>query len=212
MTPGGLLLSTAYFPPVHYMALASRAEEVFIEREENYIKQSYRNRCHILSANGRLSLSVPVLLGSFHKTSIRDIRIDYSKRWQKIHLGAVTSSYRSSPYYEYYFEKIRAVILRGDNYLLDLNMHSLDVVMSITGGGPKVEFTSEFVPAGKRSDDFRFTISPKERYEVTQFRFNPYQQVFSDRSDFIPGLSIIDLIFNTGPDARNHLSETRIRI
>lgn len=193
------------------MALAAQSTEVLIEREENYAKQSYRNRCLILSANGPLSLSVPVLLGSFHKTAIRDIRIDYSKRWQQVHLGALTSSYRSAPYYEYYFEKIRDVIDRGHDYLLDLNMNSLEVVMSITGITAKVEFTMEFMPPEKGKEDFRYSISPKNRAEEREVRIETYQQVFTDRSDFVPGLSIIDLIFNTGPDALSHLIKNSLR-
>lgn len=93
------LLSTAYFPPVHYMALIARSDEVLIEKEENYLKQTFRNRCYILSANGPLALSVPVLLGGLHKTTLKDTRIDYSKRWQQIHTRGITSSYKSSAYY-----------------------------------------------------------------------------------------------------------------
>jgi len=212
MTSTGLLLSSSYFPPVHYMALAARSEDIFIEKEENYIKQSFRNRCRIFSANGPLSLSVPVLLGSFHKTPVKDIRIDYSKRWQQVHLGAIISSYRASPYYEFYFDRIRDVILHGDSFLLDLNMNSLEVVMNITGISARIEFTSEFLMAGCCPNDYRYSISPKKNIELEEVRFDVYQQVFSDRFDFIPGLSIIDLIFNTGPDAINHLLQTTFRI
>jgi hypothetical protein len=194
------------------MALAARAGKFYIEKEENYLKQSYRNRCRICSANGPLSLSVPVQLGSFHKTPVKDIRIDYSKRWQQVHLGAIISSYRSSPYYEFYFEMIRNVILRGDNFLLDLNMNSLEAAMKITGINSQVEFTSGFLPPRQGPEDRRYSISPKNSAELTGVRFDPYHQVFADRNDFIPGLSIIDLIFNAGPDAIKHLSATAFRI
>ncbi len=90
---GKILVSTAYLPPVEYFSLISRADEVLIEREENYLKQTYRNRCYILSAHGPQLLSVPVYLGSLHKTPVKDIRIDYSKRWQQVHLRAMTASY-----------------------------------------------------------------------------------------------------------------------
>lgn len=211
MTSRSLLLSSSYFPPVHYMALAVDAEKLYIEKEENYIKQSYRNRCHILSANGPLSLSVPVLLGSFHKTPIKDIRIDYSKRWQQIHLGAIISSYRSSPYYEFYFEKISDVILRRDEFLLDLNMNSLEVAMSIAGITSEVEYTREFSAAVRSTNDFRYTISPKIKDAEKKFSFSEYHQVFSDRFEFVPALSIIDLIFNSGPDTNKILSDTILR-
>jgi len=87
--PATVYLSTAYLPPSEYFAAIAEYDEVLIENEENYLKQSYRNRCYILSSNGIQMLSVPVLLGSLHKTPIRDIRIDYSKRWQQVHLGAI---------------------------------------------------------------------------------------------------------------------------
>jgi len=212
MTSSGLIFSSAYFPPVHYIALAALAGEFLIEKEENYIKQTYRNRCHILSANGPLSLSVPVLIGSFHKTHIKDIRIDHSKRWKQIHIGAIISAYRSSPYFEYYFEKVQEVINRGDNFLLDLNMKSLEVILDLTGISSTAGYTKEYLPSRMETIDFRYNISPKQKDGFPEFRFDRYHQVFSDRYDFIQGLSAIDLIFNTGPDAINHLSETGLRI
>src|SRR5659263_36431 len=107
---GEILVSTAYLPPIEYFSLISKAEEVFIEREENYVKQSYRNRCYLLSAHGRQLLSLPIYLGSQHKTPVKDVRIDYSKRWQQVHLRTMIASYNSSPYFEYYFEALEKVI------------------------------------------------------------------------------------------------------
>jgi hypothetical protein len=192
------------------MALASAAGEVLIEKEENYIKQSYRNRFEILTSNGPLSLSVPVLIGSFHKTPVKEIRIDYSKRWQQVHLGAITASYRSSPYYEFYFEKIRDVIMTGHTYLLDLNMHSLEALTTISGINTKTGFTSRFIAPGSAEGDFRYLISPKKNEKNAGFRFGKYNQVFSDRTGFLPGLSTIDLVFNTGPDTPYHLRGTTL--
>jgi len=126
-----LLISTAYLPPVEYFSLISDAEEIFIEKEENYIKQSYRNRCYILSAHGPQMLSVPVYLGSVHKTLIKDIRIDYSKRWQQVHLRAMTASYNSSPYFEFYFESIEKIISANHEYLIDLNTALLEKIQQI---------------------------------------------------------------------------------
>jgi hypothetical protein len=122
--PGNLLLSTAYLPPAEYFARIANASEALIEKEENYLKQSYRNRCYILSPSGQQPLSVPVYLGSLHKTPVKDIRIDYSKRWQQVHLGALVSSYNSSPFFLFYFETIEKIILSNHKFLLDLNMES----------------------------------------------------------------------------------------
>ncbi len=122
-----ILISTSYLPPVEYFSLISHANEVFVENEENYIKQSYRNRCYILSAHGPQLLTVPVYLGSQHKTPTKDIRIDYSKRWQQVHLRALTAAYNSSPYFQFYFENIERVISKRIDFLVDLNMELSEV-------------------------------------------------------------------------------------
>lgn len=199
------LLSSAYFPPVHYMALISGADEISIEREENFLKQTYRNRCYILSANGPLVLSVPVLLGSFHKTAIKDIRIDYSKRWQQIHMRGISSSYKSSAFYLYYSDLVEKVIFGDYKYLIDLNMASLETAVRITGLTSRVSFTNTFEPVGNHDYDFRYKISPKKKIPDDIFNFKEYYQVFGNKSGFVPGLSILDLIFNAGPESDNYL-------
>jgi hypothetical protein len=201
MTSGNLLLSSAYFPPVNYISLIAAAEEVFIEKEENYIKQSYRNRCRIYSANGPITLSVPVLEGSIHKKKFREIRIDYTKRWQQVHIGAIEASYRSTPYFEFYFDRVRDVISNGDEFLSDLNYNSLKATLDIAGIATPVRFTGSFKKPLGSTGDFRYIISPKKTNTGGLFNFKQYHQVFNDRFGFIPGLSILDLIFNMGPDA-----------
>jgi len=203
MISNTILVNTAYFPPVNYLSLFSTAEKVLIEREENYIKQTCRNRCSIYSANGPMNLTVPILLGSFHKTPVKEIKIDYSKRWQQIHLGALQSSYKSSPFFEYYFSSVENVILRNHRFLLDLNLHSLEVSMEATGIRIPVDYTKEFVTDSGEPWDYRNRINPKKKDEESLGGFKKYNQVFEDRYGFIPGLSIIDLIFNAGPDAGN---------
>lgn len=200
--PGKIFLSTAYLPPIEYFARIIEADEVFIEREENYIKQSYRNRCYILSAGGPQLLTVPVYLGSFHKTHIRDIRIDYSKRWQQVHLGALTSSYNSSPYFLYYFEIIEKIIRSRHNFLLDLNMDLLTSFMKMLKMEIQVNYTTEFMPVEGKEGDFRFTINPKQD---STHNAKEYFQVFNYIHGFIPGLSIVDLVFNMGPEAIGYL-------
>jgi hypothetical protein len=200
--PGKILLSTAYLPPVEYLARLVKAGEAFIEREENYLKQSYRNRCYILSAGGKQLLSVPILLGSVHKTLVKDIRIDYSKRWQQVHLGALTSSYNSSPYYLYYFEIIERTILGSYKYLLDLNMDLLMAILKMLNADIKVSYTTEFKPVEKSEYDFRYRINPKKK---SDYPAEKYLQVFSSKNGFVPGLSVVDLIFNTGPEASSYL-------
>jgi hypothetical protein len=200
--PGNLLLSTAYLPPAEYFARIANASEALIEKEENYLKQSYRNRCYILSPSGQQPLSVPVYLGSLHKTPVKDIRIDYSKRWQQVHLGALVSSYNSSPFFLFYFETIEKIILSNHKFLLDLNMELLMAVIKMIKLQVEISYTTDFMPVNKAADDFRYRICPKKK---TDYNLKPYIQVFGNENIFTGRLSIVDLLFNTGPEAVNYL-------
>jgi hypothetical protein len=199
---GKILLSTAYLPPVEYFALIKNHEELFIEREENYQKQSYRNRCYILSAGGPQLLTIPVYTGSFYKTPVKDIRIDYSKRWQQIHSGALKSSYNSSPYFQFYFDTIERIIQSNYKFLLDLNMDLLAEILRMLEIESKISYTIDFEPIAGNNNDFRYTISPKRN---SVYNTKEYLQVFRAVKGFVPGLSIVDLIFNMGPEAISYL-------
>lgn len=197
-----ILLSTAYFPPVEYFSLISKADEAVIEKEENYLKQSYRNRCYILSAHGPQLLAIPVYQGSLHKTPIKDIRIDYSKRWQQVHLRALKASYSSSPYYQFYFENIESIISKENIFLIDLNMELLELLMKMLKLNQKISYSTNFEPEGTSENDQRYSISPKK---TSAYRGKEYMQVFGNTNGFIPGMSILDLIFNVGPEAFSYL-------
>jgi hypothetical protein len=199
---GKILVSTAYLPPVSCFSLIYHADEVLIEKEENYIKQTYRNRCYILSANGIQILSVPVQLGSFHKTPLKDIRIDYSRRWQQVHLGALNAAYKSSPFFEYYFDDIEKIISAKHDFLLDLNMELTMFILKSLKINTSIGFTSHFEPVTLKSSDFRYILSPKKEFNM---EYREYFQVFSSRFGFKPGLSIADLLFNAGPDTSRFL-------
>ena len=195
--PGIILLSTAYLPPVEYFALIKKADRILIEKEENYLKQTYRNRCRILSPNGLQVISVPVKRGSLHKTKLKDIEIDYSKRWQQIHLRAISASYGSSPYFQYYSGELERIITSDHRFLLDLNMKLLELILSMIKIKVQVICTSVFEPVNESDHDFRYRITPKVN---SGYCAKEYYQVFSKRG-FTPGLSIIDLIFNMGPES-----------
>lgn len=194
-----LLLSTAYFPPVEYFSLLSRHKVVMIEKWENYHKQTWRNRCRIFGANGPLMLIVPVLRGSFHKTPVRDLEIDYSHRWQQMHLRAIKSAYAAAPYFEFYFDAVSNVIGRRFRFLLDLNTEALSVIANAAGLETEIKFTESFADEGSIANDYRYMISPKRSSVIENYSPRPYIQVFSGKFDFVPGLSIIDMLFNNGP-------------
>lgn len=197
-----ILVSTAYLPPVEYFSLILQADEVFVELEENYLKQSYRNRCYILSAHGPQLLSVPVCLGSQHKIPLKEIRIDYSKRWQQVHLRAMTAAYSSSPYFQFYFDNIEKIISKKTDLLIDLNMELTELVLKLLKLNIRLTQTTHFETIGEAANDFRYKISPKIK---SQFVVKEYMQVFNTFKCTDQSLSIIDLVFNMGPEALDYL-------
>jgi len=199
--PGEILLSTAYFPPAGYFALIKNSDRIIIEQEENYPRQTYRNRCRILSSGGIMDLSVPVTKEGRTKIHTRDVKIDYSKRWQQVHLRALISAYNRSPYFQYYFEYFEPILLKNHRYLLDLNNELLLKCMEIVNIKKIVSLTASFVPVSDAENDYRYRIRPGTEPLIPA---KQYIQVFGNNS-FVPGLSILDLIFNTGPEASDYL-------
>ena len=199
---GKALLSTAYFPPAEYFSLIACSGEVLIERYENYHRQTYRNRCIIMGANGPLPLIVPVLRGSFHKTAISELRTDETKRWRDLHLRGITAAYATAPYFEYYYDLIRDIITAPYTRLIDLNSAALDAMCETIGLSARINFTDRFEPEGSPDNDYRYSISPKRPSGVTGYSYLPYTQVFSERHGFIHRLSIIDMLLNNGPGTR----------
>jgi hypothetical protein len=194
-----VLLSSAYFPPAEYFFLIAHHHKVLIEKWENYHKQTYRNRCRILGANGPLMLTVPVQRGSFHKTPLRDLKIDNSRRWRDLHLKSITSAYATAPFYEYYFDAISTVIRKPFSYLLDLNEEALSSMTEAIGISREITFSEEFVSEGTVAEDYRYLISPKKPSPVESYRDMPYIQVFAEKFGHVPDLSIIDVLLNNGP-------------
>jgi WbqC-like protein len=199
---GKILVSTAYLPPIEYFSIVAHANEIQIEAEENFLKQTYRNRCYILSAHGAQLLTVPVHSLSARKTNIKDVHIDYSKRWQQVHLRAMIASYNSSPFFKYYFENIEKIISKNHKFLLDQNTELTMTILDMLKLENKMAYTSVFEPITDSKNDFRYNISPK----VTPlFSVKKYYQVFNNGESFDSNLSILDLIFNMGPAAVDYL-------
>jgi len=208
------LLSTTYFGPVQYYTKFLLHGWRVIEVHDNYTKQTYRNRGNIFGANGLLPLSIPVLKGMAHKTRAKEIRIDMSKKWKKLHWKGIESAYMHSPFFEYYMDEIRSIFDMDQSFLLDLNMHILQMTLSHLDiepvYGPSDDFIDE--PDGEY-EDYREIIHPKKD-PVTDPDFNPqpYHQVFSEKHGFLPNLSILDLLFNEGPNSRSILEKSITRL
>jgi hypothetical protein len=207
MSPGDpdtALLSTSYLGPVQYFTKFLVHPVQIIEQYDHYIKQTYRNRCNIMGANGMLPLSIPVLKGQAHKTFVRDIRIDYDKKWQKLHWRRIESAYRHSPFFEFYMDDFSPFYEKRFEFLLDFNTTLLEIVLQSLEIDNTTDFSEEFIHAGTGDHaDYREAIHPKRDLSSDPL-FVPlsYQQVFTERHGFKANLSIIDLLFNEGPNAR----------
>lgn len=189
------ILPVAYMPSVEYVARLLREESV-VDLGEHYIKRSQRNRAQILSANGVMSLTVNVENANRPRQMIKDVRIDYSKRWQHQHWVSIMSAYKSSPYFDHYAHLLEPFYKREWRYLVDYNMEYLSTLLRLLGVDDKVNISDKYVAA--REDDV--DLRPKHN-EGSTFVAEPYFQVFSDRMPFVANLSILDLLLCEGPQA-----------
>lgn len=197
-----IFLSSAYFPNTQYFSIVSNCQHIVIEKYESFVKQSYRNRATIATANGLYNLIVPVCHAKSGKILTKDVKISYIENWQHQHKIAIMSAYGSAPYFEYFSDFIFDVFSKKFLFLLDLNNYILENLCKILKINYKLEFTDNF--ERQLENDYRFSISPKIKIENISI-FKPYIQVFSDRFDFFPNLSIIDLLMNTGAEAKKYL-------
>lgn len=212
-----LLLSTAYFPPIEYVAAIANEcrfnpgmtevepAVVYIEACEHYVKQSWRNRCRFYAADGAQTLNFPVCHEDFGKP-ISQMRIDWKTDWLTRHERAIISAYRTSPYFEYYQDELFAILDSRPELMLDFNTQILRFFLRKTGIPADIRFTSEWEAVtieGHKVTDLREAIHPKRPNTILKDLGleRPYWQVFSPKHGFIPGLSIMDLLFNEGPDS-----------
>ena len=202
-----ILLSTACFPPVQYFSKLMQFEKIYIEQHENFTKQTYRNRYEIMGANRVISLIVPVVKGSGQKIKIRDLKISYDTGWQRNHWRTIFSAYNSSPFFEFYQDDIQPFFEKPWKFLFDFNFEILDTLCELLELEPNVVLTEDFQQVPEGTLNFREAISPKKHRTETDAQFVPqlYTQVFHEKTGFTPNLSILDLLFNEGPNSLNVL-------
>lgn len=198
MTP---LFSTAYFPPVAYMATLCRYSQVYIECKETFPKQTYRNRMMIMTAGGVRPLTVPVVRENHSRTD--EVSVDYHMPWNVVHLRTLTAAYAASPYFQYYKDELEALLMQRYERLIDLNMDIMGWLIKRLKLSCDVARTTDYLPSGEQQDDYRNVFSPKVAYDDSGFP--SYYQVFADRLAFVPNLSVLDLLMNLGPEARDYL-------
>lgn len=192
------ILPLTYLGPVSYYAAMLRSDRVLVEQCEHYVKQTYRTRCRVATSNGVMDLAVPVEKPS-GKCAVRDLRIAYKENWQQVHWRALESAYRNSPFFDYYRDDFEPFYNRRTEFLLDFDLGLHGVVASLIGKLPEVELTRGYeaeYPQGTL--DLRNAFSPKGE---SSYNAKPYYQVFDRKFGFLGDLSIIDLLFNMGPEA-----------
>ena len=203
-----VLLSTTYFGPVQWYQKLHRTESVLIEQWESFQKQTYRNRCLIATTNGIQALTVPVVRDE--SPLIKDIRISDHGNWRHLHWNALQSAYGESPFFDYYQDDIRPFFENRWTYLLDFNEAIRQKMCELLDIQPNVSFTGEFtVYSLQFTDDdfapsfadFREAINPKHPLPDSDFTPKPYYQVYQQKHGFLPNLSILDLLFNMGPES-----------
>lgn len=221
-----VLLSTAYLAPISYYACLMHAPQVFVEQHEHYHKQTYRNRCRIVAANGVMDLSIPVV--TCNNQAIRKVEIDYSKPWQRQHWLSLEAAYRSTPFFEYYEDDLKPFYQQQDiKYLFDFNARLQQVICDLIDLHPQTILTQDFVTpeaAGFCSSDacldlreaavaldlreaavaldLREAIHPKRNLpQMLHYHSQKYTQVFEQQLGFVADMSIVDLLFNMGPES-----------
>ncbi|MDB5262013.1 MAG: WbqC-like family protein [Adhaeribacter sp.] len=199
-----LLTEIQYNPSLAYFQLALRAQSILIEQHENYQKQSYRNRCRILSAHGLQDLTIPVKKGN-RKTRITELEIDYSQNWINVHWRSIRSAYGSAPFFTYYSDYLQQIYEQKNRYLFELNLKLLRFYLKCLNIKKPVLLTESYMPVYSETiADYRNKIHPKLNSAILDIK--PYQQVFGKQ--FVTDLSIIDVLFLQGPEAVYYLQVT----
>lgn len=203
-----ILLETHYLPCIEYFVLLSKKDFV-IHHQETYQKQSYRNRCYILGPNKIQLLTVPVT-GKTKRSQISDVRIDYSENWHLGHVRSIRTAYGKAPYFEYYFEYFEQVLMQKHEFLWDLNQQMLTLCLDLLKIDRKISDSKE--------SQLNLTVLDNRYYELISrktshldrniYKDVRYQQLFG--SNFVPNLSIIDLLFCEGPNSGTIISQSTI--
>ncbi|WP_345951788.1 WbqC family protein [Mucilaginibacter sp. PAMB04274] len=203
MMENGALLPMFYLPPVSYFtALNQSKPNILIEKHEHFPKQTYRNRANIYSPDGVLALVVPVVKGAKVHTPVKDVKISNDFAWQRLHWMSLQSCYRRSAYFEFYEDEFAHFYEEQFNFLFDYNEQLLHLLLKFLKLPVKPQYTNEYERNYPMLTDYRNTIHPKKDVPSEQ---KPYFQVFEERNGFLKDLSIVDLLFNQGPQSVNYL-------
>jgi hypothetical protein len=195
-----MLLSTNYFGSIPYFQALASEEKVTIDLHEFYKKQTWRNRTQILESNGPMYLSVPVERPNGSQSIVQEVQIGNETNWRKDHWKAIESSYKHAPFFFYYGPFVKQLIYQEETLLYKFNAHIFKMVLSWLDLNIETDFTTNYIPPADKTD-LRVALDTKKFSQQQR----PYIQVFSDKAEFVPNLSILDLLMNEGPLSRNYL-------
>ena len=204
-----IILHPTYFPSIASFVSIAKADNLTFEVCDNYQKQTYRNRMFIYGANGKIPLTVPIIYSQKNRQLYKDIKISEDTNWQDLHWKSIQSAYSSSPFFEFYQDDFQPLFCKKYQYLLDFNFSCLEIVYDSLELPFEFETTKLYQPNITDLLDYRFLVENRKEQEQP---FKPYVQVFDDKHGFIPNLSILDLIFNEGPNAMMYLESQQLQL
>lgn len=203
------LLHVTYFPNLAHMAIMLQSDGYIFEAQDTYLKQTYRNRTCINAANGKLQLNIPVIHSQNNRQLYKDVIIKSEENWQANHLKSLESAYRKSPFFEFYIDDISALFITEATNLFNFNLKCLEVIFECLQLPFIPKLTETFIHHPNNLKDFRSLVYCKK--EVIQ-HFESYTQVFDNKHGFIGNLSILDLLFNEGPNTVNYLKSLQVKL
>ena len=201
-----ILIHPSYFPSISHFVAISQCDLVTFEMDDNFQKQTNRNRMYIYSPNGIQLLNIPVKHSKTAHQKTKEIKIENDFDWQKQHFKSLEAAYRSSPFFEYFEDDIASIFQKKHTFLMDLNLETMAIVSKCLGLEFDYNETTEYFHEVKDITDFRPLINGKKDTAV----FEPYTQVFEEKHGFINNLSILDLLFNEGRFALDYLKKQEI--
>ena len=197
-----ILLHPTYFPSIAQFTAIVNANSVTFEINDNYQKQSYRNRAYIYAANGKLQLSVPVIHSHKARQLYKDVKISDREKWQLLHWKSLESAYRTSPFFEFYADELRPLFKLNSDFIFDHNLKCFEVITECLQLDIKPQFTTLYEKDPETLTDLRFLTNARQEQPKV---FETYNQVFTEKHGYINNLSILDLLFNEGTNALPYL-------
>ena len=204
-----VLIHPTYFPNIAHFVVLSNAKEVVFEVDDNFLKQTYRNRCYIYGANGKLALNIPVIHTQKNRQKYQDVKVFNETKWQNLHWKSILSAYSTSPFFEYYKDELLPLFNLKTNYILDFNLKCFEVICDCLQLDLQISKSEIYQKKPENTIDLRHLVNARKEQSQS---FVPYTQVFSNKHGFIPNLSILDLLFNEGPNALNYLESQNISV